>query len=55
MKKELSAKHNNAKLAEALDERIRRHLTITEVVLDDTEDVAALPELTPEMMVSFNT
>ncbi|XP_046675413.1 uncharacterized protein LOC124364176 isoform X2 [Homalodisca vitripennis] len=49
LKKELYAKHNQSRRLEALDARIRNHLKITDIVLDDTEDEQALVELTPEM------
>ncbi|XP_054257263.1 sentrin-specific protease 1-like isoform X2 [Macrosteles quadrilineatus] len=50
IKKELFSKHNEAKFFEVLNDRVRRHIKITDYVLDDTEpEEAALPELTQEM------
>lgn len=52
LKKELYAKHNQVQHMAAIDEKIKRHLKITDVVIDDTEPAeVALPELTKEMLV----
>jgi len=49
LKRELYASHNHRKREDALESRLRRHLKLTDIVLDDTEVVPPLPQLTPEM------
>ena len=44
---------NHFRLQKSVEERLRKHLTITEVAIqepeDEEEDVIALPVITPEM------
>lgn len=50
--KNLYSEHNRAKLDEVLVLKLKQRLALTnEVVLDDTEEVSVLPELTEEMKV----
>uniref|UniRef100_A0A1B6KPG0 Ubiquitin-like protease family profile domain-containing protein n=1 Tax=Graphocephala atropunctata TaxID=36148 RepID=A0A1B6KPG0_9HEMI len=54
LKKDLYSGHNQSRRMEALDARIRNHLKITDIVLDDTEGVQLLPEITPQMNEKIN-